>query len=60
MGWESTDSIAVSAGLYYGVSNFVIYERNKNLSIILLTNNPILFEERLVDKTYDIVNESFK
>jgi CubicO group peptidase (beta-lactamase class C family) len=60
MGWEVTDSLAVSAGLYYGVNNWLIYEFDKPLSLIILTNSNILFKEKLVDKTYDIINDYFK
>jgi CubicO group peptidase (beta-lactamase class C family) len=60
MGWEVTDSLAVSAGLYYGVNNWSIYEFDRPLSLIILTNSNILFKEKLVDKTYNIINEYFK
>lgn len=60
MGWEVTDSLAVSAGLYYGVNNWCIFNLNRPLSLIILTNNNILFQERLVDKTYAIIEDYYK
>ncbi|MDX1640748.1 MAG: serine hydrolase domain-containing protein [Balneolaceae bacterium] len=59
MGWEVTDSLAVSGGEYYGVNNWVIFEYNRPLTIVILTNNNLLFKERLVDKTYKIVDRYF-
>jgi CubicO group peptidase (beta-lactamase class C family) len=59
MGWEVTDSLAVSAGLYYGVNNWCVFEFKRPLSFVILTNNPILFKERLVDKTYKIIDDYF-
>jgi len=58
MGWEVTDSLAVSAGSYYGVNNWSIYDLHNPLSLIILTNNDILFKEKLVDKTYEIIYEN--
>ena len=60
MGWEVTDSLAVSAGLYYGVNNWSIFEFRRPLSMIVFTNNSTLFKEELVDKIYQIINEHFK
>jgi len=57
MGWEVTDSLAVSAGLWNGVNNFVIYDRTRPLNIVMLANNSELFEHRLVDKTFEIVTK---
>jgi CubicO group peptidase (beta-lactamase class C family) len=59
MGWEVTDSLAVSAGMYYGVNNWVIFERERPLTIVIFTNSDILFKEKLVDKTYQIVDAHF-
>jgi CubicO group peptidase (beta-lactamase class C family) len=59
MGWEVTDSMALSAGLWYGTNNFVIYERKRPLTIVMLSNNDDFFKHRLVDKTYSIVNDHF-
>lgn len=59
MGWEVTDSLAVSAGLYYGVNNWVIFEFNRPLTIVIFTNNNLLFKEKIVDKIYEIVGEYF-
>jgi CubicO group peptidase (beta-lactamase class C family) len=59
MGWEVTDSLALSAGLYLGTQNFVIYERKRPLTIVMLANNNDFFKHRMVDKTYAIVNEYF-
>ena len=58
MGWEVTDSLAVSAGSYYGVNNWSIFGLNEPLSLIILTNNDILFKEKLVDKTYEIITKN--
>lgn len=58
MGWEVTDSLAVSAGSYYGVNNWSTYDLHNPLSLIILTNNDILFKEKLVDKTYEIISEN--
>ena len=57
MGWEVTDSLALSAGLWNGTNNFVIYERKRPLTIVMLANNDELFKQRLVDKTYKIVTQ---
>ena len=59
MGWEVTDSLALSAGLYDGTNNFVIFERKRPLTIVMLANNDDFFKNRLVDKTYSIVNDYF-
>jgi hypothetical protein len=59
MGWEVTDSLALSAGLWNGNNNFVIFERKRPLTIVMLANNRQLFKHRLVDKTYAIVEEYF-
>jgi len=59
MGWEVTDSLALSAGLYLGTNNFVIFERKRPLTIVMLSNNDDFFKHRLVDKTYSIVNDYF-
>jgi CubicO group peptidase (beta-lactamase class C family) len=59
MGWEVTDSLALSAGLWNGTNNFVIYERKRPLTIVMLSNNDDFFKHRLVDKTYSIVNDYF-
>jgi len=59
MGWEVTDSLALSAGLWDGVNNFVIYERKRPLTIVMLSNNDDFFKNRLVDKTYSIVTDYF-
>lgn len=59
MGWEVTDSLALSAGLWNGTNNFVIYERKRPLTIVMLSNNDDFFRYRLVDKTYSIVNDFF-
>jgi len=59
MGWEITDSMALSAGLWFGTQNFVIYERKRPLTIVMLANNDDFFKNRLVDKTYSIVNDYF-
>jgi CubicO group peptidase (beta-lactamase class C family) len=60
MGWEVTDSIAVSAGHYNGVNNWVIFELERPLTIVILTNNTLLFDEKLVDKTYNIIDKYIK
>ena len=60
MGWEVTDSLAVSAGLGYGVNNWSIFEFKRPLSMVIFTNNDILFKEKLVDKIYNIIDESIK
>ncbi|MRI01634.1 serine hydrolase [Kriegella sp. EG-1] len=59
MGWEITDSMALSAGLWFGTQSFVIYERKRPLTIVMLANNNDFFENRIVDKTYSIVNDYF-
>jgi hypothetical protein len=59
MGWEVTDSLALSAGLWDGVNNFVIFELKRPLTIVMLANNDDFFKNRLVDKTYAIVNDYF-
>ena len=59
MGWEVTDSLALSAGLWDGTNNFVIFERKRPLTIIMLANNDDFFKHRMVDKTYSIVSEYF-
>lgn len=59
MGWEVFDDMAVSAGLYYGVNNWTIFEFNRPLTIVVFTNNDILFKEELVDKIYKIIDEYF-
>ena len=59
LGWEVTDSLAVSAGSYSGVNNWVIFERKRPLNIVIFTNNDILFKEKLVDKTYQLVDAHF-
>ncbi len=59
MGWEVTDSLALSAGLWDGTNNFVIYERKRPLTIVMLANNDDFFRHRMVDKTYSIVNDYF-
>jgi len=60
MGWEVTDSLAVSAGLYYGVNNWCIFDFHRPLSLVILSNNDILFKERLVDRTYEIIEDYYK
>ena len=60
MGWEVTDSLAVSAGLYYGVNNWSVYEFKRPLSFVLFSNSTIPFKERLIDKTYKIIDEHFE
>ena len=60
MGWEVFEDMAVSAGLYYGVSNWSIFEFERPLTIVIFTNNDILFKENLVDKAYTIIDEYFK
>lgn len=60
MGWEVFDDMAVSAGLYYGVNNWAIFEFNRPLTIVVLTNNNILFREKLVDNIYAVVDEYIK
>ncbi len=60
MGWEVTDSLAVSAGQGYGVNNWSIFEFKRPLSLVIFTNNDILFKEKLVDKTYNIINKYIK
>ena len=59
MGWEVTDSLALSAGQWDAVNNFVIFERKRPLTIVMLANNDDFFKNRLVDKTYSIVNDYF-
>lgn len=59
MGWEVTDSLALSAGQWDAVNNFVIFERKRPLTIVMLSNNDDFFKYRLVDKTYLIVNDYF-
>ena len=59
MGWEVTDSLALSAGIFAGTNNFVIFERKRPLTIVMLANNDDFFKNRLVDKTYSIVSEYF-
>ena len=59
MGWEVTDSLALSAGLWNAVNNYVILERKRPLTIVMLSNNDDFFKHRLVDKTYSIVNDYF-
>ena len=59
MGWEVTDSLALSAGLWDAVNNFVIFERKRPLTIVMLANNDDFFKNRLVDKTYSIVSDYF-
>ncbi len=59
MGWEVTDSLALSAGQWDAVNNFVIFERKRPLTIVMLSNNDDFFKNRLVDKTYSIVNDYF-
>jgi len=59
MGWEVTDSLALSAGIWNGTNNFVIYERKRPLTIVMLANNDDFFKNRIVDKTYSIVSEYF-
>lgn len=59
MGWEVTDSLALSAGLYDGTNNFVIFERKRPLTIVMLANNDEFFKNRMVDKTYSIILEYF-
>ena len=59
MGWEVTDSLALSAGLWKGNNNFVIFDRKRPLTIVMMANNTELFKHRLVDKTYAIVKEYF-
>ncbi len=60
MGWEVTDSLAVSAGLGYGVNNWSIFEFKRPLSLVIFTHNDILFKEKLVDKTYNIIYKYIK
>lgn len=60
MGWEVTDSLAVSAGLSYGVNNWSIFEFKRPLSLVIFTNNDILFKEKLVDKSYNIIDRFIK
>ncbi len=57
MGWEVTDSLALSAGLYNGTNNFVIFDRKRPLTIVMLANNDDFFKNRIVDKTYSIINQ---
>ncbi len=59
MGWEVTDSLALSAGEWDAVNNFVIFERKRPLTIVMLSNNDDFFKNRLADKTYSIVNDYF-
>lgn len=59
MGWEVTDSLAMHGGLWYGAQNFVIHERKRPLTIVMLSNNNDFFENRIVDKTYSIVDDYF-
>lgn len=59
MGWEVTDSLALSAGEWDAVNNFVIFERKRPLTIVMLANNDDFFKNRLVDKTYSIVTDYF-
>lgn len=56
MGWEVTDSLAVSAGLGYGINNWSIFEFERPVSMVIFTNNDILFKENLVDKSYKIID----
>ena len=60
MGWEVTDSLAVSAGQGYGINNWSIFEFERPLSMVIFTNNDILFKENLVDKTYNIIDRTIK
>jgi CubicO group peptidase (beta-lactamase class C family) len=59
MGWEVFDNMAVSAGLYYGVNNWSIFEFDRPLTIVIFTNNDILFKEKLVNKIYKVIDEYF-
>jgi len=59
MGWEVFDDMAVSAGLYYGVNNWSIFEFGRPLTIVIFTNNDILFKEKLVDQVYSIIDKYF-
>ena len=56
MGWEVTDSLAVSAGAGFGINNWSIFEFKRPISMVIFTNNDILFKENLVDKSYNIIN----
>ena len=60
MGWEVTDSLAVSAGAGFGINNWSIFEFKRPVSIVIFTNNDILFKENLVDKTYNIIDRTIK
>jgi len=59
MGWEVTDSLAMHGGIWNGTNTFVIYERKRPLTIVMLANNNDFFKNRLADKTYSIVNDYF-
>jgi len=59
MGWEVTDSLAMHGGIWNGTNTFVIYERKRPLSIVMLANNNVFFQNRLADKTYSIVTDYF-
>lgn len=59
MGWEVTDSLAMDGGIWNGTNTFVIYERKRPLTIVMLANNDDFFKNRLADKTYSIVNDYF-
>ena len=52
-------SLALSAGEWDAVNNFVIFERKRPLTIVMLANNDDFFKNRLVDKTYSIVTDYF-
>lgn len=56
MGWEVTDSLAVSAGAGFGINNWSIFEFKRPVSMVIFTNNDILFKENLVDKSYNIID----
>ena len=58
MGWEVTDSLAVSAGAGFGINNWSIFEFKRPVSMVIFTNNDILFKENLVDKSYNIIEKS--
>ncbi|MCX2745638.1 serine hydrolase [Mangrovivirga sp. M17] len=60
MGWEVTDSLAVSAGAGFGINNWSIFKFKRPLSLVIFTNNDILFKENLVDKTYNIIDRYVK
>ena len=56
MGWEVTESLAVSAGAGFGINNWSIFEFKRPVSMVIFTNNDILFKENLVDKSYNMID----